>query len=145
MCVCLCVCLCLCVCVCLCESLCVSMCGLVCVSMCVCVSVCLCCVCVCIHMYVCMYVHTHTHTQGLDKECPERMDEQQLLVVMGATIRHMPLVTQLRENTRVITKEITHFRTVVKTIVNQVKVHHLCAYTHTHTHTHTHTRQYTHL
>ena len=60
--------------------------------------------------------------QGLDKECPDRMDDQQLLVVMTATIRHMPLVLQLHTNTRVITKEIKHFRTIVKTIVNQVKV-----------------------
>lgn len=42
--------------------------------------------------------------QGLDKVCPERMDDQQLLVVMSATVRHMPLVTQLRQNTSVITK-----------------------------------------
>lgn len=42
--------------------------------------------------------------QGLDKACPDRMDEEQLLVVMSATLRHMPLVTQLRQNTSVITK-----------------------------------------
>lgn len=60
--------------------------------------------------------------QGHDKVCPDRLDDQQLLVVMTATIRHMPLVTQLLENTRIITKEIRHFQTVVKTIVNQVKV-----------------------
>jgi hypothetical protein len=60
--------------------------------------------------------------QGHDKACPDRLDDQQLLVVMAATIRHMPLVTQLLENTRIITKEIRHFQTVVKTIVNQVKV-----------------------
>ena len=59
--------------------------------------------------------------QGLDKECPERMDDQQLLVVMTATVRHMPLVTQLHRNTSVITKEIKRFRTIVTTFVNQIK------------------------
>jgi hypothetical protein len=34
------------------------------------------------------------------------MDDQQLLVVMTATVRHMPLVTQLIRNTSVITKEV---------------------------------------
>ena len=58
--------------------------------------------------------------QGLDKECPERMDDQQLLVVMTATVRHMPLVTQLHRNTSVITKEIKRFRTIVTTFVNQM-------------------------
>ena len=59
--------------------------------------------------------------QGLDKVCPERMDDQQLLVVMSATVRHMPLVTQLHQNTSVITKEIKHFRTVVHTFVGQIR------------------------
>ena len=59
--------------------------------------------------------------QGLDKECPERMDDNELLVVMTATIRHMPLVTQLHSNTAVITKEIRHFRSVVHTFVYQIR------------------------
>ena len=59
--------------------------------------------------------------QGLDKVCPDRMNDQQLLVVMSATVRHMPLVTQLHRNTSVITKEIKHFRTVVQTFVFQIR------------------------
>ena len=58
--------------------------------------------------------------QGLDKECPERMDDQQLIVCMTATVRHMPLVAQLHRNTSVITKEMRHFRHIVGTFVNQV-------------------------
>ena len=58
--------------------------------------------------------------QGLDKECPERMDDQQLIVCMTATVRHMPLVTQLHRNTSIITKEMRHFRHIVHTFVNQV-------------------------
>ena len=61
--------------------------------------------------------------QGLDKECPERMDDQQLLVVMTATARHMPLVTQLHTNTSVITREIMHFKTIVYTFVAQIRDH----------------------
>ena len=59
--------------------------------------------------------------QGLDKECPERMDDQQMLVVMTATVRHMPLVTQLHINTAVITKEIKNFRNVVQTCAGQIR------------------------
>ena len=59
--------------------------------------------------------------QGLDKHCPQRMDDQQLVVVMSATARHMPLVTQLHTNTAIITKEIKHFRAVVHTFVNQIR------------------------
>ncbi len=40
---------------------------------------------------------------------------------MSATVRHMPLVTQLRQNTSVITKEIMHFRTIVHTFVFQIR------------------------
>ena len=60
-------------------------------------------------------------TQGHDKICPQRMDDQELLVVMTATIRHMPLVTQLHRNTSVITKEIRKFRTVVHTFIDQIR------------------------
>jgi hypothetical protein len=60
-------------------------------------------------------------TQGHDKVCPERMDVQELLVVMTATIRHMPLVTQLHKNTSVITTEIRKFRTVVHTFIDQMR------------------------
>jgi len=49
------------------------------------------------------------------------MDDQELLVVMTATIRHMPLVTQLHRNTSVITKEIRKFRTVVHTFIDQIR------------------------
>lgn len=42
---------------------------------------------------------------------------------MTATVRHMPLVTQLHRNTSVITKEIKHFRTVVSTFVEQIREH----------------------
>jgi hypothetical protein len=52
--------------------------------------------------------------QGLDKTCPERMDDQQLLVVMSATVLHMPLVTQLHSNTRVITKVSMNIVTIRK-------------------------------
>ena len=55
------------------------------------------------------------------KVCPERMDDQQLLVNMTATLRHMPLVKQLHKNTSVITKEMRHFRHVVHTFVSQVR------------------------
>ena len=58
--------------------------------------------------------------QGMDKVCPERMDDQQLIVCMTATVRHMPLVTQLHRNTSIITKEMRHFRHIVHTFVNQV-------------------------
>jgi len=70
---------------------------------------------------LCMKFKCLYHCQGLDKVCPERMDDQQLLVVMTATIRHMPLVKQLRENTSVITNEIKHFRTVVQTCVEEIQ------------------------
>jgi len=60
-------------------------------------------------------------TQGHDKVCPERMDVQELLVAMTATIRHMPLVTQLHKNTSVITTEIRKFRTVVHTFLDQMR------------------------
>ena len=62
-------------------------------------------------------------TQGHDKVCPERMDVQELLVAMTATIRHMPLVKQLHKNTSVITKEIKKFRTVVHTFIDQIRNH----------------------
>ena len=58
--------------------------------------------------------------QGMDKVCPERMDDQQLIVCLTATVRHMPLVTQLHRNTSIITKEMRHFRHIVHTFVNQV-------------------------
>ena len=45
--------------------------------------------------------------QGLDREVPNRLSEQELSVVMSATVQHMPLISQLHERTAMIS---THFQ-----------------------------------
>jgi hypothetical protein len=45
--------------------------------------------------------------QGLDREVPNRLSEQDLSVVMSATLQHMPLISQLHERTATIS---THFQ-----------------------------------
>jgi len=45
--------------------------------------------------------------QGLDRRVPNRLSEQELSVVMSATVQHMPLILQLHERTATIS---THFQ-----------------------------------
>jgi len=52
--------------------------------------------------------------------CPPRLNNQQLQVVMTATVHHMPLVLQLYTNTSAITLEIKTFRTVVQKYVQKL-------------------------
>jgi len=47
--------------------------------------------------------------QGLDRQAPNRMDDQELQVVMSATVAHMPLVLELKSRIAVITDEIKTF------------------------------------
>jgi len=56
--------------------------------------------------------------QGLDREVPNSLSEQELYVVMSATVQHMPLISQLHERTATIS---THFQELSDTLSLEVK------------------------
>jgi len=56
--------------------------------------------------------------QGLDREVPNRLSEQELYVVMSATVQHMPLISQLHERTATIS---AHFQELSDTLSLEVQ------------------------
>ena len=56
--------------------------------------------------------------QGLDREVPNRLSDQQLYVTMSSTVQHMPLILQLHESTSSIS---TNFQTLSETLSLQVE------------------------
>jgi len=56
--------------------------------------------------------------QGLDREVPSRLSEQELYVMMSATVQHMPLISQLHERTTTIS---THFQELSDTLSFEVE------------------------
>ena len=56
--------------------------------------------------------------QGLDRQEPKRLTDQELCVVMSATARHMPLISQLREHTTAIS---TNFEKLSVSLSLEVK------------------------
>ena len=56
--------------------------------------------------------------QGLDRQEPKRLSDQELCVVMSATAQHMPLISQLREHTTAIS---TNFEKLSVSLSLEVK------------------------
>lgn len=62
-------------------------------------------------------------SQGLDRTKPNRLNEQEALVVMGACVGHMDLVVKLKERTSAITSEMCDLTLSMQRCGKEIKTH----------------------